>query len=270
MNTSPKIAYIINGQLRVKNTAHASQLNQLLKNGQVYLTTYPTYAKTAKFLTHKQLLIANPPKLPQDGLYQYWMLQHTIRTYKIELQQYDMIFRYRTDLTLKIANLSDYIAANFTSDKFYAITDWVFCCNAKIFIQLFENVYDDIMTRYINRERIFLPVNWGNLKITLENNATVRAAWLNLPAKYFTIPVRFYSMLEAINKYRKELEELNNDPHNSKIPTITYERKIKQRQSRPLSTEKFIVLYVTHTVPIYPMNIPAIMAAPHERSHWKL
>jgi hypothetical protein len=267
-----KIAYIINGQLRIKDKQHANRINQLLDKGDVYLTTYPVYLNTSKYLKHKRLIVCQPPKLPQDGLYQYWTLQHTLDVYKTELQNYDVILRYRTDLELKINNLADYINSNFSSndDKFYARTDWMFYCNAKLFINLFENVYTNITTTYINRERNFLPMNWRNLQSTVGTGALIRWGWLNYPLQYFPESLSPITISDNINKYIKELDELNNDVTASNIAINTFPRALKQRQSRPLSTEKFIVLYVTQKAVIYPINIPMVMPVPQVRNKWKL
>lgn len=274
-----KIAYIINGQLRVKNLAHAQALNKQFEGGDVFLITYPEYANTAKHLTHKELMICNPPKLRQDGLYQYWTLQETLKVYKEKLKEYDVIFRYRTDLELRRlpnGNLTEYLQTLFQNDTsnnnrgdFYARSDWIFSCKTQLFFDIFENVYDNILNNYIDRERIYLPINFENLRLTLMNGIHhIRWHWVNYPSKYFSVAnLSGAGLLKILTDNKEQLSRENFD---SNTPTITHPVSLKQRQSRPLSTEKFIILFVLRMSPIKQFTFDMEMPKPLERNRWKL
>lgn len=268
-----KIACIINGQLRVKDIAHANRLNRLFRDCDVYIRSYPEYAKTARFLNHKRAIINKTPKVPQSNLYQYYTLQDTVRTYKSELLEYDLIFRYRTDFALHIDNLATHLREySFKDNEFYAKTDWIFCCKAKQFVEMFENIYDTMIKKYINRETWYMPIHWENLKLSLADYyGHIRNHWINYPAKYF--PANFTSdyggLVPIINANIKELNKLNDPKHyNHNIKTVT--KGFKKRRGILLSTEKFIILYVLQQCPILHFNMKMIMPVPSVRNRWKL
>lgn len=269
-----KIACIINGQLRVKDKTHLETLNRQLSGCDVYIRTYPEYTRTANALAHKRCVIGSAPKVPLPNLYQYWTLQDIVRTYKEELLEYDLIFRYRTDLQMKIPNLAQHLREyTFTDSTFYAKTDWIYCCKPKLFIEMFENVYDTILQRYINRESEYVPIHWDNLIQSLYSGyGHFRNHWLNYPTQYF--PGNFNSgpdiMLPNIQKYKKELEELNKQPPEiyKKIPVNT--KDWKRRSKLLISTEKFIALYALQFCPILQFKMEFVMPNPHVRANWKL
>ena len=269
-----KIAYLINGQLRVKNKSHADSLNKLFEGGDVFLVTYSEYANTAKYIKHKELIVCKPPKLRQDGLYQYWTLQHALHVLGDQLKNYDLIFRYRTDLQLDVPNLYSYLSELFSTNSnsdcdFYARSDWIFCCKTKLFFELFENVYDDILKKYIDRETIYLPINFNNLRLSLLDNIHhVRWHWLNYPTKYFSLEaIVSDGLIQILTDHSESLE---NETFDSNTPVITHPVSIRQRQSRPLSTEKFIILFVLQKVPIKHFTFTMKMPSPQVRNRWKI
>jgi hypothetical protein len=267
-----KIACIINGQLRIKDTTHANELNELLKGTDVYIRSYPEYQNTFKFLSFKEKVLKSVPKLPQAGLYQYYTLQDIVRKYKNELLEYDLIFRYRTDLKLKIKNLANHLEENyeFKENTFYAKSDWIFCCKPKLFIELFENVFDIIMEKYINKERFYFPIHWENLIKSLESGyGHIRNHWLNYPQQYF--PKDFKSnpdyMIPLIRENLKELNDLNN---NNNKDIQVYTKGAERRKKKLLSTEKFIIIYVLRKAPLLHFKMDMHMPIPAIRNKWKI
>jgi hypothetical protein len=155
-----------------------------------------------------------------------------------------------------------------TCNNFYARSDWIFSCKTKLFFEIFENVYDDILNKYIDREKVYLPIHFQNLKSTLEDNLHhVRWHWLNYPAKYFSVQTLNDGPLSVITN---NLTQLNSEKFDVNTPVITHPVSLQQRQNRPLSTEKFIILFVLQKTPIKHFTFEMKMPLPQERNRWKL
>lgn len=148
-----KIAVLLTGDVRDYDCK-----NDLIK----YCNNLPVYHGT--YSIHKSFIegigypskcvlvdpdkdIRYPYKLEKENMQQnmlQWLhLENILKKYREELQEYDIIIKFRYDCKL-LKGDNFHIFDNFTFDRVIYQSDLIFVAHPKIFYQAFENFYDSI------------------------------------------------------------------------------------------------------------------------------
>lgn len=171
-----KIAILITGELRIPDFQN---LYNSIKNYDIYISTYTEYYNIAKKLTdnfiitdREDKLIFNEKTIPYPNIYQWWHLNKLLIYYKKEFQNYDILFKTRSDCYF-IKSLTDKDFLNIDKSCFYMNSDHSFYSFVNIFYKLLENYYEDILNKYLNKGGQYFDINYNNLIESYKNTQIV-------------------------------------------------------------------------------------------------
>ena len=223
-----RIAIILPGELRFESLNHFNNFYEKVKDYDIYISTYAKYEKLCKKLNAYYLIVdenktyeekfdfVNIKSKNKNRIWQWYHLSNILKKYKNELSNYDCILKLRTDIIFskpKITKVNKY--------TIYAASDLIFYAEAKHFIKVFENIFDNIKNIYYNNVSKYIPISYDNIlnsNISLTNQTNgLRYNWLILPTlihvnEHFFVSLfdeNFYELKENIKKNYDFLKILN-------------------------------------------------------------
>lgn len=176
-----RVAIILLGEMRFENEKHFFDFKKLIEGKDVFISTYLKYESMAKIITSK--IIINEVSLPQSNMYQWYHLDKVIKQWRDELINYDVLIRLRTDMIYKNLELEN---IQLSDGKIYAQTDQIFYGKPNHFLNVFDDMFDNVLNLYSIRSKdYYIPINFDNL-LQSDSNADVKYAWINLPKKIYS------------------------------------------------------------------------------------
>jgi len=199
-----KIAILIPGELRFFNKEYLNIFINKLKEYDIFISTYKKYENIAKLITKNYIILDESKYNPeQTNLYQWIHLQNLISHYKDKLVEYNILLKFRTDITFQ----KDFFNKIEPIEKtIYCFTDFIFFGLTEHFLYVFEDIYDKIMKNYWGKDKEYMDINYKNFlnaKI-----GTFKFMWLRMSQKI--ISKDFKKLKENILLNSKLIEDKEN------------------------------------------------------------
>lgn len=204
------IALLITGQLRFENESLFNSFLDIIKDYDVYISTYTIYKHLAKKITDNVIFLdehIDYKRKYQSNMYQWWHLQNLIRKYKPILLKYDILYRLRVDINIpkELFNKKTDIRT------IYSFRDFIFFGNKLHFIKLFENFFDDILNKYYGLPpRRYININYSNFIKT--KNPCYMWKWFTYPKFIYNNDFNIIKANMMNNMYK--LNYINNNNNN--------------------------------------------------------
>jgi hypothetical protein len=262
-----KIAILITGELRLPDF---NNLYNSIQNYDIFISTYTEYYEDAKKITDNIIITDrkdtcfHKQSIPYPNIYQWWHLNKLLSVYKETLQKYDILLKIRSDCYF-IEKLTEHHFSHVDMNCFYMNSDHSFYGSTKIFYDIYENFYDDILTKYINRGNQYFEINYLNLVLSYKNTQKLSKYTKN--RKYRVIRQNINVGLKELVyptslQYKGNIKELiKNIEHflhrNKKIDNKKYNNLFKSANPH-FGTEKYHFLHVVNKVIIKSFELPTI------------
>ena len=230
-------AILVTGQLRFKDYDYFNKyLNKITSlNMSIFICTYKSFQKYAEKLTSVSKIcyyddFCNHYKKldteDEEVIMQWIHLDILIKKFKVILNDFDVLYRVRTDILF-----SNDIFLNFVEDNYiYQHSDLMFYGKTGHFLKTFENFYNDIYEIYYGNTNNYIPLNYENI-MKLENvEGIFRWHWINFPEIIWDS--NFLLLKQNIQKYIFE----------EKINPSDYKVKINGILTRIFSSEKSFLI----------------------------
>jgi len=177
-----KTAIVLTGELRFEDEIHLSNFRDVIKNYDVFISTYPKYERVAKILSDNYII--SDIKLPSkystySRIYQWFHLNNILTVYsKFFFINFENILKIRTDINF---DWSDFWDLDMKNNTMYVQTDQIFYAKTSHFIKTFQNFYFDIINVYWElSENKYIDINYTNLYESIFP-IDIKTEWLTLP-----------------------------------------------------------------------------------------
>jgi hypothetical protein len=247
-----KIAFLLTGQIRIKDEIHLNTFRNFVKDGDLFINTYDAYNNICNELGNNIKYIGlydhdlsrspakdyNILKSNWGQVKQWFLLSELIDLHISDLIDYDLIVRIRPDLSFSCDNFKQEISKHQILN-FYCDTDWLFYSTPEKFLTTFYDYWGVMASNYINKNNIYHDINYINL---LNSDLTsIRYRRFFYPSSIFKDKNSIYNMSD----FKKTIQD-NID--------ILYKKQFDKNnihciwpgwQGSSFSSEKFLALHVT-------------------------
>ena len=263
---NPRTAVLLIGQIRISGVAQRlwwQSLNKQLKQYEVYIATYESYAALAKEVSDKLFIMEDtdidarkflklPPSQVLDNtskltkftvLWQHHLLSSLITKFSEELSQFENIIKIRNDVLFNLTKIESGINSN--PHFIHLSSDLVFGCKSKIFMEMFrDNNLIDYIRKTWNKDEMYQNINYANLYTSMVSSSrhSFKWEWLNYSG------IDKVEIDEIIRYSKKQLGQ--NQPT---IDMLNFEdKRVKSAKPFPaaFSSEKHILLFFLYYRPV--------------------
>jgi hypothetical protein len=262
-----KVAILITGELRIYNF---NNLYQSIKNFDVYISTYDQYKDIAKKLSNNVLTISKNHEdisiknIKYKNMYQWWHLNKLLIKFKKKLINYDILLKIRSDCYFfKKLNINHFV--NTDLHYFYTNSDHSFYGSSKIFYKIYQNFFDEIMNKYIDKGDHYFDINYNNLiksykytknpKYNKNNNINPNRTRINIEIgiKELVYSTSIYHknngiLIKNIIDYIKNKKKINNNQFTNKYKS----------GNKNFGSEKYNFLNIVNKVIIKSFELPTV------------